>query len=192
MTTRHLLAAAVLAALAHSSAFAEGLRPVVGFALTGGGKTLLKVETDDGDEQRVSSGGLVHLFAGLEYQAPESPLSFQFNVGYHVDGIGADNGDANFSRVPVELLAFWHVDPAVRLGGGVRKATGARFTSSGAADVGDFNMRSSTGFVLQAEYLFAGGATAFARYVDESYKSNRLVGGEVSGNHAAVGMAYRF
>lgn len=191
-TPRHLLAAAVLTALAQAPAAAEGLRPVIGFGLTGGGKTLLKAEIEGQGDQRVTSGGLVHLFGGVEYQAIDSPFSFQANVGYHVDGIGADNGDANFSRVPFELLAFWHSADNLRLGGGLRKATGSRFTSSGAADVGDFNMRTTVGFVLQAEYLFPGGATAFLRYVDETYKSGRLTGGEVSGNHVGVGMAYRF
>jgi hypothetical protein len=191
MHAKTLLAAAL--ALAASSIFAaEGFRPVIGVSLTGGGETLLKVEFENGDTQRVSSGGLVHLFGGFEYRAPASPLTIQGTVGYHTDGIGATNGDANFSRVPLELLAFWNTADNFRLGGGLRKAASSRFTSSSAVDVGDFNLRSTIGFVLQAEYLIGEHSSVFVRYVDESYKSNHLVGGEVDGNHGGLGFSYRF
>jgi hypothetical protein len=192
MKAKTLLAGAALALTFAMPSFAEGLRPVIGMSLTGGGKTLLKVEMEDGSTQRVSSGGLVQLFGGVEYRAPESPISFQATVGYHVDGIGASNGDASFSRVPFELLGFWHTADNFRIGGGVRKATSAKFESSGAADVGDFNMSTSVGFVLQAEYLFGEHASVFARFVHEDYKNPLLAGGEVSGDHGGIGMSYRF
>jgi opacity protein-like surface antigen len=193
MNTKTLLAAAALALTVATPSFAaDGFRPVIGMSLTGGGKTLLKVQMDDNSTQRISSGGLVHLFGGFEYRAEQSPLTFQANVGYHVDDIGASNGDASFSRVPFELLGFWNTADNFRVGGGLRKATSSKFTSSGAAEVGDFNMRTSLGFVLQGEYLFGEHASVFLRYVHEDYKSNLLQGGEVSGDHAGIGMAYRF
>lgn len=193
MSIKTTLAAAVLALTAATpSVAADGFRPMLGVSLTGGGETLLSVEMENGATQRVSSGGLVHLFGGVEFRAPGSPLTFQANVGYHVDDIGASNGDASFSRVPFELLAFWNTADNFRLGGGVRKATGAKFRSSGAADVGDFNMRTSVGFVLQAEYLFGEQHSLFLRYVGEKYKSDLLVDGEVSGDHGGLGYAFRF
>ena len=193
MNTKTLLAGATLAlTIAAPSFAAEGFKPLIGMSLTGGGETLLKVEMDNDTTQRISSGGLVHLFGGFEYRAEQSPITFQATVGYHVDDIGASNGDASFSRVPFELLGFWNTADNFRIGGGVRKATGAKFRSSGAADVGDFNMRTSLGVVLQGEYLFGEHASVFLRYVSEKYKSNLLEGGEVSGDHAGVGMSYRF
>jgi hypothetical protein len=192
MNTKTLLAGAALALAATTPAFAEGFQPVIGVSLTGGGKTLLKVEMEGGGTQSISSGGFVHLFGGFEYRAPQSPISFQATVGYHVDDIGADNGDASFSRVPFEVLAFWHTADNFRVGGGLRKATSSKFSSSGAAEVGDFNMRSSVGVILQGEYLFGEHTSVFLRYVHEDYKSNLLQGGEVSGDHAGLGVTYRF
>lgn len=192
MNAKTLCVGAALALTFAAPSFAEGLRPVIGMGLTGGGKTLLKVEMTDNSTQRISSGGLVHLFGGVEYRAPESQISFQANVGYHVDDIGASNGDASFSRVPFEVLGFWHTADNFRIGGGLRKATSAKFSSSGAAEVGDFNMRTSIGFILQGEYLFGEHASVFLRYVHEDYKSSLLAGGEVSGDHGGLGMAWRF
>jgi hypothetical protein len=192
MNRKTVLAAAALALATTTPVFAEGFQPVLGMSLTGGGKTLLKVEMEDGGSQTVSSGGLVHLFGGFEYRAPGAPVSFQATVGYHADSIGASNGDASFTRVPFELLGFWHVADNLRLGGGARKATSSKFRSSGAADVGDFNMSTSVGLVLQGEYLFGEHASVFLRYVHEDYKSPVLQGGEVSGDHGGIGMSYRF
>lgn len=193
MNTKTLVAGAALALTALASqAQDSGFKPVIGMALTGGGKTLLSVEMDDGSTQRMSSGGVIQLWGGFEFRAPDSPLTIQANVGYHVDGIGASNGDASFSRVPFELLAFWNTDDKFRIGGGVRKATSARFSSSGATDVGDFNMRTNVGFVLQGEYFFSPSASIYLRYVSETYKSNLLNGGEVTGDHGGLGLALRF
>lgn len=196
MNAKHLLAGAALAVAATAPAFAaEGnVRPVIGATFTGGGKTLIEVEMDDGGTREISSGGLTHLFAGVEYREPGAPWSVQATFGYHFDSIEADNGSMRFSRMPVEVLGFWHANDNVRLGGGLRKALGSEFDTSGAgSDIApEFSMRSSVGLVLQGEYLFGEHASVFVRYVHEKYESNHLVGGEVSGHHGGIGFAWRF
>ena len=196
MQVKNTLAAAVLAVAATAPSFAaEGFSPVVGIALTGGGKTLVKVQFEgDRADQRISSGGLTHLFGGVEYRDPSGTYAIQTTLGYHFDRVDASNATLSFSRLPLEVLGFWNADQHIRLGGGLRKALNARFETSGDAsqDFPDFNMRSSIGFVLQGEYLFNEHMSLFVRYVDESYKSNRLVGGEVDGNHGGLGFTYRF
>jgi hypothetical protein len=196
MKAKHLLAGAALAVAAATPAFAaEGsIKPVIGATLTGGGKTLVEVEFDNGNTHKISSGGLTHLFAGIEYREPGAPWSIQATIGYHFDRVDAENGSLSFSRVPFELLGFWHANDNIRLGGGLRKATGTEFDTSGAgSDIApEFNMRSSMGVVLQGEYLFGEHASVFVRYVNEKYKSHHLVGGEVSGEHGGIGFAWRF
>lgn len=196
MQIKTVLTVATLALAATAPAFAaEGFRPVVGIELTGGGKTLVEVEFEGNrDNQKISSGGLTHLFGGVEYRDPNGQFAIQTTIGYHFDRISADNGSLNFSRVPLEVLGFWNVNEHIRLGGGLRKAFSARFDTSGAGEqvTSDFNMRSSIGVVLQGEYMFGEHTSVFLRYVDESYKSSHLVGGEVDGNHGGLGVSYRF
>lgn len=195
MQIKTVLAAATLALAATAPSFAaEGFSPVIGVALTGGGKTLVKVEFEDGGSRRISSGGLTDLFGGVEYRAPNGKFAIQTTIGYHFDRVSADNGSLSFSRVPLEVLGFWNADEHIRLGGGLRKAFSSRFDTSGAGNdiSSDFNMTSSIGFVLQGEYLFGEHTSVFLRYVDESYKSSHLVGGKVDGNHGGLGVSYRF
>jgi hypothetical protein len=195
MNAKTLLASAALAlAVAMPSHAAEGLRPVLGLDLTGGGESLISVEYNGGTRREISSGGLMHVFGGLEYTEPGAAWTIQATVGYHFDRASASNGSVSFSRVPVEVLGFWNANDHWRFGGGLRKATSSRFDVSGVLNdyATDFNMRTSLGFVLQAEYQFGQHGSVFLRYVDEKYKSNHLVGGEVDGSHGGLGFAWRF
>ena len=195
MNAKTLFASAALAlAIATPSQAAEGLRPVLGVDLTGGGETLISVEYNGGSRRDISSGGLVHVFGGVEYTEPGAAWTLQATVGYHFDRASASNGSVSFSRVPFEVLGFWNANDNWRFGGGLRKATSSQFDVSGVLNdyATDFNMRTSVGFVLQAEYQFGQHGSVFLRYVDETYKSNYLVGGEVDGSHGGLGFAWRF
>jgi hypothetical protein len=195
MQVKNILAAATLALAATAPSFAaEGFAPLIGVSLTGGGKTLVEVEFEDGGSRKISSGGLTHLFGGVEYRDPTGVYAIQTTLGYHFDRVSADNGSLSFSRIPLEVLGFWNANENIRLGGGLRKALSSRFETSGVgAEIsGDFDLRSSIGFVLQGEYMFGEHHSVFLRYVDENYKSNHLVGGKVDGNHGGLGYSYRF
>lgn len=185
------LIAAGLAALATMPAVAaDGLRPVIGLALTGGGETLATVRYTDGSTQNIKSGGFVHLFGGFEYRS--GALSMQANVGYHIDDTTGNNGSVKFSRMPIEVLGFWHASDTVRLGGGYRRAGTAKLSGSGAASsVGSFSFTGKGGLVLQGDYFFGADhkASAYLRYVIEDYT---LRGSSFSGNHLGLGVAYRF
>lgn len=185
-----MLAMAAMTFLAGGSALAaDGVHPVIGTSLTFGGETLATVRYTNGNSEDVKSGGLIHLFGGVEYQ--KGKFALQANIGYHVDDTSASDGKVQFSRVPVEVLGFWQASDKIRVGGGVRKATGAKVKGSGAASsLGSIDLDADTGLILQAEYFFDDGQfSAFARFVQEDYKVN---GASISGNHTGLGVAYRF
>ncbi len=168
---------------------AEGLRPVVGASITGGGETLLELHYTDGSTQKIRSGGFLHMFGGAEYEFDKFAL--QANIGYHVDDSTAKNGSAKFSRWPVELIGLWKIDSNLRAGVGVRKATGAKISSSGALSLGgSIDLESKAGFIVQGEYLFTPQMSVLVRYVNESYEIGRSI--EIQGNHVGLGASYRF
>lgn len=191
MIARHLIAPALVAAFVHVPAAAEGFRPLIGIEGTVGGKSLATLYSEFGGA-KISSGGLIHAFAGIEYQSADSPLAVQFNVGWHYDGRGDGSSSAEFSRLPVELIGFWQAADKWRVGGGLRKATRARVRTSGLADAGSYALESTWGVVLQADYPLGDRAALFGRYVDETYKSSELPGGDVTGRHVGAGFRYRF
>jgi hypothetical protein len=176
------------ASLGSQAADGLGLRPlhfVLGLGLTGGGETLANVTYTNGDDQNIRSGGLVHYYAGVDVRATPQ-LSFQGTVGYHVDtSAGASNGSVRFTRVPIEALAYFHVDDNIRLGGGVRLVNSPELRGRGVASNVRDTYDNTVGVVLEGEYLFTRWMGVKLRAVSESYRSN-TTGVKANGDHAGV------
>lgn len=174
----------------------SGISPFVGFGLTFGGDQIGRdIQYESGKSSTIHAGGMVDLRAGLDYQAINSPLSFQFSVGYHVDDtLNADNGSASFSRFPVELLAHYRINDTWRLGGGMRKALNAKANSSGAGSyyVTDQKYTSDLGLVLEAEAFINPRFGVKLRAVSEKYKPELGYPQEVDGSHVGVIGVYYF
>jgi hypothetical protein len=169
---------------------ANPARFFIGMGLTGGGDKLATAYYENGGDIDIYSGGLISLSGGLDYQVtPE--FSFQASIGYHVANASARNGDMRFERYPLELLAYYHVAPNWRIGGGARYASGAKFRSSGAGDVGDFSYKSSVGGVVEAEYLMTQHWGFKLRYVVEKFEE-KTYGEKTDGNHVGLFAHYYF
>jgi hypothetical protein len=186
-----LVAASALAAASLCS-HAEGLRPlhfVIGTGITGGGEKLATVTYTNGDTQDIRSGGLVHYFVGMDVRA--APLvSVQATVGYHVDSsAGASNGSVRFTRVPIEVLGYFHVSDAIRLGGGVRLVNSPELTGRGVASNINESFDNTVGVVLEGEYKFTNWFGLKLRAVSESYRS-RSTGLKANGDHAGLYAAF--
>ena len=189
-----LAAAALAPTLAHAGLDSDNpIHPLIGIALTGGGDKLSSVEFENGYSKDITAGGLVHLYGGVEYHEKGSPLGFQATIGYHFDNTSADNGSQRFERFPIEAIVLYNVAPKFRLGIGARYAMSAKFTSSGAGQIGDgdgdYNLKSQLGGVLMGEWLITPSMGLQVRYVHETYKLN---GFSIDGSHGGLGFNYYF
>jgi hypothetical protein len=190
LTSAALVAAALVPTLSHAAMDASNpLHPLLGIALTGGGDKIASVEFRDGDSRDITAGGLVQIWGGVEYREQGSPFAVQGTLGYHFDNTSARNGSQRFERFPIELIALYSVAPKVRVGLGARYAMSAKFTSSGAGDVGDFNFKSQIAPLLMGEWLITPSWGVQVRYVHETYK---LDGMSIDGSHGGVGLNYYF
>lgn len=186
---------AALAALAFAAS-AQGqdtrpLRPLVGMGLTFGGDRLATVGFTDGSSESIRSGGLFTLYAGAEFRASDV-LAIQATFGYHADSTSAaSNGGLRFSRYPVNLLALYRLTDKVRLGGGAEFVNSAKVAGSG--DLGNINIgfKSSTGLVLEGEYLFSPKFGAKARVASHEFES-KLDGAKIDGNYFGLMLNYYF
>ncbi len=197
--------AIALASLAFASQAQEGAQPVnavapfLGIGLTYGGDQIGDdIQYKNGDSSTLHGGALIDLRAGLEYTVPESPLSFQLSMAYHADSVSAENGDADFTRFPLEALVHYRVNPSWRVGGGLRKALNAKSSSSGAGSgyVADQKFKASVGLVLEAETHFTRNLGLKIRVVSEKYKPDGNNGynsnESLDGSHIGVIGVYYF
>jgi hypothetical protein len=197
---KQIIAAAALAAaalapmLAHAGLDSDNpVHPLIGIALTGGGDKLSSVEFSNGGSKDITAGGLVQVYGGVEYHEKGARMGFQATVGYHFDNTSARNGSQRFERFPIEAIALYNVAPQFRLGIGARYAAGARFTSSGAGEVGngdgDFKFKSQLSGMLLGEWLITPSMGLQLRYVHETFKLN---GTSIDGSHGGLGFNYYF
>ena len=197
------LAAALLAlaaTVAQAQGIGTGVRLYTNLGYSLGGDTLASGTFTNGDAWNVKAGEGLMLAVGADFRVAEN-FTLRTSVGYHYDGVNAKNGDVSFTRIPVEVLGFYEVNQHFMLGGGLRKATGARIEASGVvsglSSVGDYD--SSLGVVLEGVYFFNAISKEShkaqwginLRLVSEEFKQ---VGNPVSksGNHAALGFVFMY
>ncbi len=167
----------------------EGVRFFLGLDAGGGGDTLATVHYTNGHDQSIKAGGGVQIKGGIDYPIG-SAAALRASVGYHYHTTAASNGDVTFSRWPLEVLGMWKLSDSFRLGAGVRYATNAKLTSSGAAsNLGSLTLKGKAGVVLEGEYLYGTQVGIALRFVGDKYKVGNT---SVSGNHVALGLNYYF
>ena len=152
-----------------------------GAGFTFGGDKLATANYANGGDVNLRAGGMIAINGGLDYRVtPE--FSFQGSIGYHVDQASADNGEIRFQRFPIELLAYYHVAPQWRIGGGARYASSPKLTSSGAGYIGEYRFDNATSGLVEAEYLMSSQVGFKVRLVSEKLKVKRSTA-TVDGNH---------
>lgn len=170
---------------------ASPFRFLLGAGVTFGGDTLATVTFSDGRSEDIRGGGLVHLYAGGDFRVSEA-LSLQATIGYHVDDTSAaSNGSVRFTRVPVDLLALYHVNDKFRVGGGVQLVNGPELKGSGVASNINLEFKNTTGVIVEGEYLFSPHMGAKLRYVGERFEP-KSGGSKAQGDHLGLMFSYYF
>jgi hypothetical protein len=178
-----LVAWSATCAAEQTSAF----HPLIGLGATFGGSTLANVQYVNGSSCNIHAGGLGDVYGGVDFR--RQAFSLQATAGYHFDSCSGDNGSIRFARYPVELLAYYGFGQHWRAGGGARFVMDPHISGSGVAGGADVKFRSTTGGVIEGEYLLSGaGWVQFGfklRYVLEHYQP-QSGGGSLNGNHVGI------
>ena len=189
-----LLGAALAIGTAFSAQAADAASPfkfLLGAGLTFGGDTLVTVPFTDGSTDDIKAGGLVHLYGGGEYRLSDL-FALQATVGYHInDTRAASNGSVRFTRIPVDLLALYSVTEKVRLGAGAQFVSGPELKGSGVASNVSQKYDSTTGAIVEGEYLFTPHMGLKLRYVSEKFTPEGG-GTKIDGSHVGVMFSYYF
>ncbi|MBK8971488.1 MAG: hypothetical protein IPM37_09035 [Hahellaceae bacterium] len=124
-------------------------------------------------------------------------------LNYHFDSITADNGDADFSRVPIEATLFYTGVPQWRFGGG------ARWVQNPTASIDvdrfatvDIEFKDTVGSIFEVGYHLAPPLWVSLRGVLEDYQAERFSGlqgavpadptDSIHGNHIGLFMSLVF
>ena len=169
---------------------ADEMRYFVGMGFTNGGDTFATAHYTDGTDVNIRAGGAIAFMGGVDYRV-NPHLVLQGSIGFHSDNASAENGSMRFTRYPIEMLAYFTPTEAWRIGGGLRYVTGAKFSSKGAAYVGNAKFDNTVGAVFEGEYLPSQHWGIKVRYVVEEYKEKGF-NPKYKGDHVGVYGNYYF
>lgn len=160
-----------------------------GIGISGGGDDLATAEYTNGRSQDIKAGGGVYFTAGANYRVSPA-FSVQGSLNFHVDDTNADNGSIKFKRFPVEVLGYYHLNDAWRVGAGVRYVSGAKLSSSGAAAGLGLKFDNTVSGVVEAEYFWSPQFGVKLRYVNETFEAARSR--DVKASHVGISANYYF
>ena len=158
LSTRLSIIAIVAASLGSTTASAVQPNPwMLRFAVESGGDTLIGVRFENGDEEKIKGGGLLHFEGGKRFNlfADKPELETEFTVGYKMDSVNADNGDLKFTRFTLNAMQYYRYNEKVRFG------LGATFHMNPTLEVdilgvdGEVELDDTLGFMLGADYAYS-------------------------------------
>jgi hypothetical protein len=189
-----LKARTILAALAASSAFATHAAEFralgkAGFEL--GGETLVTAVFADGDTERVRANEGFYLGGGVAILDGLQSFEYHLTAGFKIAHIEAANGEIDWTRWPLEALAFYRF-ARWRFGGGLTYHIDPRLEGNGVVGGLDVKFKNALGLVLQADWLVAPNVGLGARFTILEYEVKSPVSGSAQANGFGLAFSVAF
>jgi len=136
-----------------NSAFAVEVKPILGMGFDFGGEKLAEFQYENGDTSSVKSHEGLNLYGGLKiitHQYLETNISVGWKFGSTEQ---AENGDAEFTRFPIEALFFLR-EGGHRIGGGISYHKSPKFSCE-IDGICDFEapFKDSLGYIFEYQYM---------------------------------------
>lgn len=161
---------AFLAAAFVGTAQAADIRPVLKLGSDFGGRTIVVAEFTNGDTETIGAHEGFYIGGGAALLPEATNLEFNLTLAYKFATIEARNGDIEWTRWPLEALAFYRW-PRFRAGGGLTYHISPRLDGDGVAEELEVRFKNALGAVLQADWRITEAMSLGARYTMLRYKA---------------------
>lgn len=138
------------------------------------------------DGSSLTSAGLFSFSAGITYNVPSSDFEIQAAVGYAFDSVEAVQGTFKFNKTSIEIIPFYRVTDATRIGLGLYSVMSARYSDP--LDSVTFGIASGT--VFEVNWQLTTRASWGIRYVDIDLPFETFNGFDVSASGITVDGSY--
>jgi outer membrane protein with beta-barrel domain len=157
------------------ASYAVEVRPAFKAGIDVGGDTLISVPTtgSGGGTKKISAGEGLFLGAGASILTDSKDLEIEATLSYKFTSISAQNGDIDWSVLPLDVLVFYRI-PNWRFGGGLTYHINPSLKGTGIAAGLNADYKDSLGIVLQGDYMFGEKIKLGLRYVGVKYKASSI------------------
>jgi len=170
---------------------AAEVRPLLKLGYDSGGDTIVTAFFVGGSTESIKANEGFYVGGGVsilnEARDIEMELSFNYKLGF----IAADNGDIDWTRLPLDALVFYRF-PSVRLGGGLTLHLNPKLRGDGTASGLNVPFDDALGLVLQADYRFTDKMTLGMRYTSVKYEAKAPFTGSFTGDGIGITFGLAF
>lgn len=179
------------ALVASGAAQAADIRPLFNAGFDFGGDTMVSAVFTDGSTETIKANEGVYLGGGAAIITDARDWEFHVTLGYKFTMIDATNGDVEWTRFPLEVLAFYRFQKA-RLGGGLAYHLNPKLEGSGVVGGLNVEFKNAAGAVLQADWLVTDALALGIRYTALEYDAKGPFTGSAKSNGVGVSFSWRF
>ena len=170
---------------------AAEIRPLFNAGFDFGGDTMVTAVFVDGSSETIKANEGVYLGGGAAIITDARDWEFHVTLGYKFTMIDATNGDVEWTRFPLEALAFYRFQK-VRLGGGLTYHLSPKLEGSGVVGGLNVTFKDAAGAVLQADWLVTDALALGLRYTAIEYDAKGAFTGSARANGLGVTFSWRF
>ncbi len=167
--------ALVIAAAVPATSNAVDIRPVFRAGAEFGGDNIVKAATTGGSSssRSIDANQGLSVGGGASILMDSKDIEGEVTLSYKFSSISAQNGDIDWSVLPLDALVFYRF-PKFRLGGGLTYHLGPKLKGTGVASDLHATYKDALGLVLQADYRFAQKLALGLRYTSVNYKASSV------------------
>jgi hypothetical protein len=185
------LSAFLAAFLAVSLAHAADIRALLKAGFDVGGDTMVTAVFTNGETETIRANEGFYFGGGAAIIDAASNMEYHLSVGYKVAAVNASNGDLEWSRFPLEALAFYRF-PQVRVGGGLAYHMNPKLDGSGVVGGLDVRFKNALGAIVQADWRITEKIAAGARYTILEYDAKGVFAGSAKSNGFGLTFSMNF
>jgi hypothetical protein len=188
--TRKILAG-FLAASAALVAQAAEVRPLLKAGIDLGGDTIVTATFVDGESRTIRGNEGAYFGGGMAIVSAAKDWEYHLTLAYKFSLIDADNGDIEWTRLPLEALAFYRF-ARVRIGGGLAYHLNPRLEGSGVVGGLDIRFKNALGAIVQVDWRITENIALGARYTMLEYDAKEPASGSAKSNGLGVAFSINF
>ena len=173
------------------AARAAEIRPLFNAGFDFGGDTMVTALFGDGSTETIKANEGVYLGGGAAIITDARDWEFHVTLAYKFTMIDATNGDVEWTRFPLEALAFYRLQK-VRLGGGLAYHLSPKLEGSGVVGGLNVKFKDAAGAVLQADWLVTDALALGIRYTAIEYDAKDAFAGSAKSNGVGFSFSWRF
>lgn len=190
-TTKRLKVLTFLAAMWALGAQAAEIRPLIKAGFDVGGDTMVSVAFTNGDTEKVRANEGFYLGGGATILDEARNMEYHVTLAYKFALVDADNGDIEWSRIPLEALVFYRF-PRARVGGGLTYHVNPKLEGSGVVGGLDIEFKNALGLVLQADWLITRKIALGGRFTFLEYDAEGAFTGSAKSNGVGLTFSINF